>query len=63
LLAMCHQPSEVGTQNDESRHKEVGGVNSNLSTYAKKINMVYGFPKLTCTEAVWDKFIPGENKF
>lgn len=24
--------------------------------------MVYGFPKLGCTEAVWDKFITGESK-
>ena len=24
--------------------------------------MVYGFPKLRCTEAVWDKFITRESK-
>lgn len=28
----------------------------------KKMNMVYGFPKFRCTQAVWDKCITGESK-
>ena len=47
-------------QNDESGHKETGGVNSNLLTYTKKVIVVYGFLNFRCTEAI--KFITGESK-
>lgn len=49
--------AEVGMQNGESGHRTHQFINT-----CKKINMVYGFPMLRCTEAVWDKFITEESK-